>query len=785
VRRAIAGLIAATLWIGPVSAARPLLDQRQWDAYFALSARDVIPSWKPATVRVATYSGAPVDLAVYEADPADVLIAGSSASRAIDTSSRKPLARWQYRPPAGFRFQQNDVTVPIGQREGFFVVEARRGDATEQVWLNHTKLGLLTKEGPLGLAAWFVDLRSGRALGGTHAEFLVGKQLIAKSADRNGIVEWRGGRARFILASSGASKAFVSLLSQSPLPPAIVSVLTDANVVRAGSTLRVFGFVRKRTAAGLRPAVGEVRLTAGAAGRTITSIAAALDAAGAYSADIPIPAGSAPGDYAIIASAAGGVGAAGVRVDAAADIALTIVSNCPCAGQRELTFAVAAARKSFPVAGVPVRVQVVRAPHIAPPSAGDDVPAWGTTEVYDRTVRTEADGRARISLPAPTDGLASTYGIKATAEGASAGARIAAPTAEIALSIRPAAVQADPGEPVAFDIEGFDARGGSPRAGLAVNVRVSHGTSAQTRSVTLDDRGRARVEFRSLPLGTNLAFAEATAAGERALDAAAVSIEPGALVGRVSSAAPDVRITLDKTRYKSGDKIVARARLDGASGDALISLDGARAYEMRVAGAGGGSAEAALDVGDPQGDVRVSAAFIRDGAIVEGSSPVAIDGGGHVRKTTLTIERSALPPGEPAAVQLHDGGLTGGATLALSVAEGSPGSAAFAQAPDLLLSGGTVTQYPASAAPVWHTFVAPARSRASDIYAAERPRRLTTEPPSLGAAAPETLVWRVERDPGGALSVPMPAQKGTYILSVVKVADQGDVGSATITVTVR
>jgi hypothetical protein len=68
----------------PARAARPLLDSGKWDQYFALFARDTQVPWKKITVRLDTYSGAPVDFAAYSVDPYDVLVAGSSAKpRAI------------------------------------------------------------------------------------------------------------------------------------------------------------------------------------------------------------------------------------------------------------------------------------------------------------------------------------------------------------------------------------------------------------------------------------------------------------------------------------------------------------------------------------------------------------------------------------------------------------------------------------------------------------------------------------------------------------------------------
>ena len=58
----------------PAGAARPLPDSGKWDRTFALYARDVAQPWKRVTVRLDTYSGAPVDFAAYEVDPADVLV---------------------------------------------------------------------------------------------------------------------------------------------------------------------------------------------------------------------------------------------------------------------------------------------------------------------------------------------------------------------------------------------------------------------------------------------------------------------------------------------------------------------------------------------------------------------------------------------------------------------------------------------------------------------------------------------------------------------------------------
>ncbi|HTV73812.1 MAG TPA: hypothetical protein VME66_08925, partial [Candidatus Acidoferrales bacterium] len=262
-----AGLVLLT---SPARAARPLLDQPQWDRYFALSARDVMVPWQPATVRLATYSGAPVDFAVYNVDPAEVIVAGQNRpARAIDTRRMRPLARWRFSPPPGYRFEVSDVNVPLGDQAGFYVVEAHRGDATQQVWLNRTRIGLVTKESPEGLLIWCVDLGSGRALRGANVAFLVGQELVTKQTDAHGLIAWDGAqRPSFALADDGPSRAFVSLLPQAPLPPTIVGLRLENASVHSGGSVRFIGFVRRRIGGDYRRAVGDVHVTLVDNGRT-------------------------------------------------------------------------------------------------------------------------------------------------------------------------------------------------------------------------------------------------------------------------------------------------------------------------------------------------------------------------------------------------------------------------------------------------------------------------------------------------------------------------------------
>jgi hypothetical protein len=804
------------------------LDRHQWDAYFALFARDVYVPWKAATVRLDTYSGAPVDFAAYNVDPAEVIVAGANrAARPLDTSRLRPLVRWRYSPPPGYRFESNDVGVPLRDQEGFYVVEARRGDAVQQVWLNRTHVGLLSQESPGGLVLWGVDLRSGKALANMNVAFLVGLRLISKRTDARGVIVWPqdAGRPAFALAESGPGRAFVSFLPQAPLPEGIVGLRLDSAVARAGETIRFVGFARRRSGGSLRRASGDVRVTLAGRGAVIASVSVRLDAAGAFSGALAVPPGTDAGQFALLATAAGAVGGTSVQIDAASDVALAIRSGCPCDPDRDVPFTVTARRDTLPAADVGIRLTIVRTPHVLAPGASEDTSRWGTTVVYDRTVRTDAAGEMRLAIPSPTDGLDSTYGIRAVTRGATATSRIVVPNAAVALSIEAAAARADVGAPVAFTVRGFDPADGSPAAKAVVNVRLSHGASEHSQSVTLDDAGAAHVVFAETSLGSNLALAETTVAGRQALDATAVLVEPSALAGQTASAESDVAVTLERKRYRPGDRIAVTADAPGASGQAFLALEGARTYAFTTATVDRGSAAATFDLGGiaaPQGALRVSASFVRDGAIASGAADVALDAPGHPRLTSLALDKQAYEPGGVAHLTIKDGGspssgsspnggapnsgrtpsstgspnggssaraespLRDGATLAIRVADGrASGPALFDDAPDVLASGATSDQAPASADPQWHAYVAPASSKANDIFAAERPRKAATEVPSIGVAAPRILLWQVARAAGDSLDFTVPNEPGHFVVSVMKIFDDGDVGAASLGFTVQ
>ncbi len=782
-----AALAAALLLPPPAFAARPLPDSGKWDRTFALYARDVATPWKPITVRLDTYSGAAVDFAAYAVDPAEVLVAGASRARPIDTSHRAPVIRWKFTPPAGLRYTPNDVDVPLQNREGFFVIEARRGDAVQQTWLDLTRVGLLTKESPGGIVLYAADLGSGKALSGMRITYLVGTSFAYGKTDVHGIARWAGAqRPRFALAEWGASKAFVSFLPQPPVPATVVGIRADRANVRAGERLRVVGFARHRAGSAYRPATGEVRLTVTAHGRTVASGQARLDAAGAFSAELPLPADAPAGDAAVLAATGGATGGAAVHIDGVAgDLVLGIAAECgdACPGDAAFPVSVTAKRADgSALGGRDVRVRVVRSPHVAP-SGTADAGGWATTQIEDVRIRTDAAGVAHLTVPGPTDGLASTYGIVATSGASTASAQVATPTARIALALVPERTELDIGEPAAFDVRGFDAVDGRPAAGLAVRLRLEHGPTVQEQQVTLGADGHAHAVFRNVVPGTSFAIAQASVDGRTALDANAVTVEPQALLGAQSHRSVEAQITTDKSRYRVGERIRVDASLSGATGDAFVDLEGARAMGEQSVPAPGGRAAATFTVPQTVGDAAVGVAFVRDGALEYATQHVAIDGAGHDRTTALASDKTAYEPGSVAHLTIADGDEHAPATLAIRLADQrASGGASFEDAASLLAGTGTTTQDPASSDPAWHGSVTPTRSTAVDLAAGERSAASIA---LVGAASEHALLWRIDRADKESFELTLPQNPGRYVVSVLKVSDDGDVGAATLAIEVK
>lgn len=777
--RTVVAALLALLVAAPAEAARPIVDLHKLDAYFALFAADSNVPWTPTTVRLDTYSSAPVQFSVYRVDPADVLTVGSTARpRAVETRRLRAMLRFSYTPPGGYQFQPNAVNVPLGDAQGFFVVEARRGNVGEQVWINRSRVAIVAKQTPGELFLHGVDLASGEPVRGMRVQLLVGDRFVTKFTGDDGNIRWTNAdRPDFALGQWGDSYAFLSLLPQAPVPSAIVGVRTSSAVVHAGGSLHVIGFARTRRGSALVPASGDATVALREGGRLLAQERVPVDRAGAFAADLGVPADATAGDDAILAQVGSGVGGASIHVDADADgLTLDLVSPCgdACNPSGDVPVVVRSSR-----GGVEVRVSVVRSPHVYVGDAPQTTP-WGTTLWLDETVTTDQSGRAEIFIPHPSDGLASTYGVRAESGGATADTRLIVPTAPVALRVQVDRDQEQLGVPVGYTVAANDVQTGRPAAGV-VTVTLAHGGSVQQQTVTLDADGRARGAFTSADLGTNLVTAWIDAGGARAEDATQLEVVAQAAQSVLQDDSANVTIALDRDRYVPGQPIEIDARASGAQGEALITLSSAFGVQAVLARVNDGRARATLHAVDAPGALQIGAAFVHDGAIETATVPVDVDGAGRAAEATIrAIAPSAQIAGAQAATLTDfslDGVRASAGTIAVRLASGDPsGSARFTSAPQLLGFGTATTQASAPETTTWHPWVDSTGEHPlilEFVRHTEPPPDLTIEEADTRAAA-----WSVVRADGNRFSVPLPAQPGRYTLSVLDITDDGRVIAA-------
>jgi hypothetical protein len=778
IRALAAFVLVVAVTVLPAYAARQIVDLHRLDAYFALFASDSNVPWKPTTVRLDTYSSAPVQFSVYQVDPADVITAGANTRpRAVNVRSLHPVSSFSFTPPGGYQFQSNQIDVQLGSREGFFVVEARRGNVGEQVWINRTRVGLIAKGSAGELLLYGTDLGTGRALAHMRVELLAGGTLITTQTDDRGLVRWtRSPHPLFALAQWGGSYAFISILPQAPLPSSIVGVRVESAVVHAGDTVRVVGFARTRAGGSLRAATGHASITMRIGATMIAQQSAPLDAAGAFSTSIAIPPGAAAGDYAVLAQVGSGIGGASVHVDAnAGGLSLEVAADCEerCDPRTPVPLTIHSSR-----GGIPVHVTVVRSPHVY---VGYEpaVTPWGTTTWLDATVTTNADGTASVQVPHPSDDLASTYGVRVESGGATADTRVVVPTAKAAIRVTLDRDDETLGTPIGFDVDAVDVTTGAPLAGARVTMRLVHGVSTAQQTLTLDAQGHARGSFSAPQLGNNLVFASVDDGG-RAVDAGQVQVEPQGLGGD-DAGSGNVRLNLDRGSYRAGDWIGISASLSGAAGDALLSLESATGMQAVVAGSNNGNASARLRASDVPGILLAGAAFVRDGSIEWSTEPVALDAPGRAVAARVHLAQGHAAAGSVATIALGDAAPSGG-TVVVRISRGQPsGSALFDSAPDLLAIAAATTQISAPSGVTWHPWVDSTGNHAQVLGFVRR----SEQPQALAQADTQAISWDIVRASGGSVPVRMPAQPGRYTISVLTIFDDGRVSASSSTIVVQ
>lgn len=268
------------------------------------------------------------------------------------------------------------------------------------------------------------------------------------------------------------------------------------------------------------------------------------------------------------------------------------------------------------------------------------------------------------------------------------------------------------------------------------------------------------------------------------MDAAQIQVEPQTLQTQSAQGSRSIAISLDRRRYGAGESARIDASLPGSAGSAVLTLESASSTEIRVVPVRDGRASASIRVADAPGVLSAGAAFVRDGSLQWDSVPLVVDAPGRPLAATLQLDKAAYVPGSIARAQLDD--VRGGeGTLIVRLTKGAPtGSAVFETAPDLLAIGTTATQDTAADGASWHPWV----DSSSGDHAVIQTFARRSAPPSdltLTQADTASVYWKVDRTAGSAFDVPVPEAPGKYVLTLLKIGDDGRVTAAASDLVVR
>ena len=188
------------------------------------------------------------------------------------------------------------------------------------------------------------------------------------------------------------------------------------------------------------------------------------------------------------------------------------------------------------------------------------------------------------------------------------------------------------------------------------------------------------------------------------------------------------------------------------------------------------------------GASSIGVAFVRDGAMVDASQPLAVDGPGHQRSIALAADRATLRAGvDRDESRSPTAAIAAGATLAVRLSDRrAAGGASFDDIARHARLDAARRRRTSRRSIRRGTRGSRRRNRRPATSSASIVRAQAAAPDTqIAVAATRVLTWRVERIDRSTFDVTVPRDPGRYVLSVIKMADDGDVGAASIALTVQ
>jgi alpha-2-macroglobulin len=613
---------------------------------------------------------------------------------------------------------------------------------------------------------WATDVISGTPIEGLPIGLYQSAAPLAQSmTDATGLARFTRARgaplARYIAIAGGGQFGVASGAWGAPGHAArdthMVFVTTDRAAYRAGESVRLAGFARSTEPGtgtlGL-PREREIVVTVRplGPGQRIYQETLTLGPTGVFSATVPLAAGAAAGDYALVAAIDGTLFQSQFTVVPSEELSVRLGMQMPppiAAGDAARVDIAAESPEGLPIAGVVISWTLETEP-IAPPASGyvfgDDDQAPVSTPIAKGTSQTDANGRYTLVV-SDTAGVYAPLRFYVRAQVAVPGGATATAAGSFVVSPGPAFAGIRlPSRIFAGDRSGaveLLALGpdGQPAAGTPLRIEVLRRTwervepdgpsgaadaswrpidrSVLTRRSVTGPDGQSRLTLRLPSAGTYRVRVNVENGTSQAASATTLYATTPGFTGWGEQPGGGPLLLADRPSYRPGETATLLLTSPIARSDALVSIgaSGSVDGEMRAIRAGVPftltlGADVAADVpvsvllAPPQARANDAAAAPSPALLAETILPVEADR--HVLAVTVTSNRQAYAPGATATLivtttDAAGAGVPADVTLSVVGAPAAPRAdittAIRPPAPDLITAPALPSRLPAPPAP--------------------------------------------------------------------------------------
>ena len=624
-------------------------------------------------------------------------------------NSKQLVGRWRQQMPPQFVSQSLDIPLDL-PKPGVYLVEATDGELRAYTIVLVSEIGLITKTAPGQVVTYLVDRHTGQPVSDSSVVVWANKKEAAHlKTDANGLAETsltlpaaaasEGGENRlenvWILAQHNDDVAIVAPysfnLSSNPAEDWVGYIYTDRPVYRPGHTVHFKAVVRQHNGEHYQVPAGTVvqATIEDPSSKQLYTKDLTLSQYGTVHGDFDVPQGAALGYYSVnlrYANAYMG-GSFYVEEYKKPEYQVKVTFDRPRVLQGESIKATIDARYYFgePVANGKVKYVVHTLPSWSDfadtddedsSEAGDEAGegdegdySYGAEQQSEQSSQLDANGKLTITIPTKPSPNKRDIRYRVEARVMDASNReisgfnsVLAAYGSFQIAVRAQSYIYRKGETAQFTVraQDYDSKPVQTAVHLAI-VRHDWSQRGSTRNeevVTSRDGqtgsdGSAQFDIPMTQSGDFVVRATATTPEKREISGTTFAWIPGSNQDMFGGAERQIKLIPDKKSYKVGDTAKLLLVTGVPEAYVLVTTEARTIQTKQVIKAIGSNTTFEVPIrAENQPNVYVSATFLRDNALYQGSKNLKVPAVEQVLSVDIQPSKPQFQPGEPATYSI-------------------------------------------------------------------------------------------------------------------------------------